>query len=76
MADQEEKRALVSLKDRSRVVSFPCGLNKLLSPIHVCFADVLNGHNQNDLLQAHSYKYKLVLAISVAVDSLAKLVQI
>ena len=77
MADQGEKRALVSLKDRSRMVSFRGGLDKLLSAIQVCFADVLSGHNQNDLLlQVHFYNYLVLTTISVAVDNFAKVVQI
>ena len=54
IADPEEKRALVSLKDRSRVVNFRGGLDKLLSAIRVCFADILGSHAQTDiLLQVH-----------------------
>lgn len=46
IADLEEE----SLKDRSRVVNFRGGLDKLLSAIRVCFADILSSHSHTDIL--------------------------
>ena len=82
IADPEEKRALVSLKDRSRVVNFRGGLDKLLSAIRVCFADILGSHTQTDILLQvleHFYYINRSLAIlfikELAVDSRAKISQ-
>ena len=47
MADLcEEKKALVSLKERARVVNFYGGLDQLLLEIRNCFADILSGSEE------------------------------